>query len=143
MKSSVMAAMAAFASLVCWGASAQDIGGTWLTPEADSHVTITPCGDGFCGEISWLKEPNDASGKAKLDKQNENEALRTRPILGLPMIRGLKPVAAGSYDDGNIYNPRDGATYASEARLVNSDTLEVKGCVLFFCKAQTWTRVAN
>jgi uncharacterized protein (DUF2147 family) len=120
-------------------AAADGIVGTWLTPEQDSKITIEPCGDAYCGHISWLKAPLDDKGQPKVDINNKKDELKSRPILGMPMISGLKPNADGGWEDGTIYNPRDGATYASKASL-DGDVLKVKGCVLFFCKAQDWTR---
>ncbi|MCP5367410.1 MAG: DUF2147 domain-containing protein [Hyphomicrobiales bacterium] len=120
---------------------AADILGTWLTKGGKSHVTIEPCGERFCGKIVWMKEPNDAAGKPKLDKENSDEALRSRPILGLPLLTGFKKNGAREWDGGQIYNPEDGKTYRSELELKSDHELGVSGCVLFFCKEQLWTRV--
>ena len=45
------------------------------------------------------------------------------------------------WDDGTIYNPKDGKTYSSTLTLTKPDELEVDGCVMIFCKTQVWTRV--
>ena len=44
--------------------------------------------------VAWLREPNDDDGKPKLDKQNSNTALRTRPDEG-SAPRGWRGAAAG------------------------------------------------
>jgi len=122
--------------------AANDVLGTWETVEGKSHVQITNCGSQkYCGEIVWLKKPNDEQGKPLTDINNTDEALRTRPILNMQLLRDLEKVGTNEWDDGYIYNPEDGQTYSSEMSLVDADTLQVKGCVLFFCEAQIWKRV--
>ncbi|TNE41388.1 MAG: DUF2147 domain-containing protein [Alphaproteobacteria bacterium] len=122
-------------------AHAADATGVWSTVENKSHVKIELCGDKLCGRIIWLKEPNDDEGKPKLDKNNTDAELRKRPIIGLKLLSGFVKDGKGGWDDGEIYNPEDGKTYGSSMELDGTDKLDVKGCVLFFCKSQVWTRV--
>ena len=129
------------ALLISSTAALADVTGVWSTVEGKSHVKIEPCGDKFCGKIIWLKEPNTPEGKPKTDEHNSDEALRSRPILGLELLSGLVPESKNDWDDGEIYNPEDGKTYASEMTLVSPNELHVKGCVLFICKTQVWTKV--
>ena len=118
-----------------------DVTGIWSTVEGKSHVKIEPCGDKFCGKIVWLKEPLTEAKVDKTDMKNEDPKLQGRKILGLPLLKGFEPDGENEWDDGTIYNPEDGKTYSSSLTLVNPTTLDVKGCVLFFCKTQTWTKV--
>lgn len=118
-----------------------DVTGTWSTVENKSHVKIEPCGDKFCGKIIWLKEPDTKDGKPKTDENNTNEALKGRPILGMELLNGFVAAGSNEWDDGTIYNPEDGKTYSSTLTLADPKKLEVKGCVLFFCKTQEWSRV--
>ncbi len=123
------------------GALANDVVGVWETVEGKSHVEITNCGDNkYCGTIIWLKEPNTDKGTPKLDVNNQDENLQNRPIVGIQILKDLEKVGENEWDDGTIYNPEDGQIYGSEMVLTDPDTLEVSGCVLFICKAQTWTR---
>ncbi len=123
-------------------AASADVIGIWETVEGKSHVEITSCeGDKFCGKIIWLKEPNDEKGKPKVDINNQDEKLRSRPIIGINLLSGLEKTGDQEWDDGSIYNPEDGNTYSSEMRLKEPDVLEVEGCVLFICKKQIWNRV--
>ncbi len=122
--------------------AANEVIGVWETVEGKSHVQIKSCGDKkYCGEIIWLKKPNDKQGRPLKDINNTDEKLRDRPILTLQLLRDLEKVGKNEWDDGYIYNPEDGQTYSSEMNLVDQDTLQVRGCVLFFCKSQIWKRV--
>lgn len=131
------------AMMVTASPSFAGIDGLWSTVDDKSRVAISACGDRVCGEISWLKEPNDTSGNPKADLNNQDEKLKTRPILGLKLLHSFKPVGESRWDDGKIYNPEDGKTYSSTMELVSEDVLEVKGCVFIFCKSQVWNRVAE
>ena len=124
------------------GALAADPFGVWLNGRKDAHVKLYPCNkDELCGEIVWLKRPNDKDGKPRRDVKNDDESLRKRPMLGLKVIWGLEDQGGGEWEDGDIYNARDGETYDGEVEVINTNTIEVSGCVWFVCKTETWTRV--
>ncbi len=72
------------------GLARADAIGLWATVEAKSHVKIEVCGNFLCGTIVWLKEPNDDTGVAKRDRNNKDESLRDRPIIGLTLLEGFK-----------------------------------------------------
>jgi uncharacterized protein (DUF2147 family) len=123
-------------------AFADDAVGVWLTEGGKSRVEIAPCAeDKYCGTIVWLKDPNNEDGTPKLDVNNQDEALRDRPIVGLDLVKGFTEEEEGKYRGGQIYNPEDGKTYSAKMTVQDPDTLEVEGCVLFFCKGTVWTRV--
>ena len=37
--------------------------GVWSTAEGKSHVRVSRCGTNLCGNVIWLKVPNDEAGK--------------------------------------------------------------------------------
>ena len=118
-----------------------DLAAQWLTEGGKSRVEIGACPNAptqLCGKIVWLREPTNPDGSAKVDKENSDENLKKRPILGLQMLRDFK-WDGEKWDDGYIYNPDDGKEYDSVIRIKGAGELEVKGCVLFLCKRQAWT----
>ncbi len=120
---------------------ASGIEGIWRTEEGRSHITITRCGTGYCGYISYLAEPNDASGQAKRDVNNENPVYRDRLLLGLTIITDLQPLESQGFWKGKIYNPEDGDVYSATISP-HPDGLKVEGCVAYvLCGSQIWTRV--
>ena len=59
---------------------------------------------------------------------------------GCTVVSDFRREAAGQWVDGKIYDPNDGKTYKSKMSVGADGTLKVSGCVLVFCKAQSWTR---
>jgi uncharacterized protein (DUF2147 family) len=118
--------------------------GTWLTEDKSSHVVFQPCDLDDCGQVVWLREPTDPeTGKPWRDKFNPDEPLRRRPLVGLSMITGLKPVGESRWE-GRLYNPLDGQTYTGRLAILGPDRLQLKGCALagLICSTEVWTRVA-
>lgn len=133
------AALIAGASLMMIdSAAAQSPTGNWSTGKA--RVRIADCGGALCATITALNEPNDEEGKPKVDKNNANAALRSRKIVGISILSGMKAAGENSWK-GSIYNPEDGKTYSANMSVAGS-TLKVQGCALggLICKSQTWSR---
>jgi len=137
----ILAALLAAPSARAEGAG--DAGGTWLTQAGDARVRVSKCSGGICGVIVGLRDPIDpATGKPQVDDKNPNPALRKRPIVGLPLFRGMRPVGPGKWS-GQIYNADDGSTYASNIAVSSPNRLRVEGCVGPLCGGETWTRVGR
>ncbi len=123
-----------------------DIGGRWATPGFGSIVEFAPCTDGkdtLCGRILWLWEEADASKRTRTDKRNPDQSLRSRTLVGIEIVRGLRQTAPGVWSDGALYNPDDGRTYVGAIKL-RDGLLELKGCALgVFCQTQVWRRAAE
>ena len=117
--------------------------GIWQTQAGDARVKISKCGGDICAVVVSLREPIDpATGKPQVDNKNPNPSLANRPIIGLPLFSGMRPVAAGKWS-GQIYNADDGSSYASSVTITGDSTLRVEGCVGALCGGETWTRVGR
>jgi uncharacterized protein (DUF2147 family) len=139
----VVALVAAVLSAAPASAQGTEPIGVWLTEKGDARVKVTKCGNGLCGVVVWLKEPIDrATGQPQLDDKNPNPALRTRPVIGIPLFIGMRPSASGKWT-GQIYNADDGGTYVSHVSFETDDALRVEGCVGMICGGETWTRVGR
>ena len=124
-------------------ALAADPTGTWLTQTGGSRIRIADCGGALCGTIIWLKEPNDPdTGKPKTDKNNSDAAKRSRPLLGVQIVLGMKPAGADKWT-GQVYNAEDGKTYSGNLTVTGAGSLTLQGCALggLVCKGQNWTKV--
>jgi uncharacterized protein (DUF2147 family) len=117
--------------------------GVWKTGEGTAMVRIYKNGEKYQGKIVWLKEPNDPeTGKPKQDKNHPDEVNRTRPILGMINIWGFSFKEKDLWEDGNIYDPKNGSTYSCTIKMINPNTLEVRGYigVSIIGRTDTWTR---
>lgn len=136
--------IAAALSLAAGPALAADsVEGVWLVQDKAAKVRIAPCPAQpaeLCGEIVWLRAPTGENGQPKTDAHNPDASLRSRPLMGLTMIRGFRQVEPGRWEGGKIYDPKSGKTYASKLRATPDGALKVDGCVMMICKTQTWTR---
>jgi Delta7-sterol 5-desaturase len=122
-----------------------DLRGEWATQGYGARVLVKACphaAEQLCGTITWLWTPLDAAGKPVADARNPEPARRERPLLGLDMLSDFKPTSQDpAVLEGKIYNPEDGRTYNATMRVLGSQWLEVKGCVLVFCSRQVWRRL--
>jgi uncharacterized protein (DUF2147 family) len=114
--------------------------GEWLTQSGTAKVKMAPCASDaarLCGNVSWVK---DAASAKATDTNNPDAKLKTRPIMGLPMLWGFKSSAPGKWTGGKIYDPQTGKTYDSKVSVNPNGTLKVEGCVAVICQAQTWKK---
>ena len=117
--------------------AADPIAGRWVTPERDSVIAIAPCGSSMCGRIAkYLKVPE--GGADQRDVYNPDRSKRSRKVLGLNVLSGLKE--DGDLWRGTIYDPRSGKSYRSVVRRLSDGRLQVKGCLGPFCQTQVWSR---
>jgi uncharacterized protein (DUF2147 family) len=132
-----LAGAAAIAALAVPALAADPISGRWVTQEKNAIVTIGQCGSSVCGKISkFLETPPD--GANQRDVNNPDKSLRSRKLMGLPVLTDLRE--DGDLWRGDIYDPEAGKTYRSVIRRKGANRLEVKGCVGPFCQTQIWTR---
>lgn len=120
--------------------------GLWVTERYAAQVRIAPCPqapDSLCGTIVWLWDPLDEDGQPKRDRENPDPNQRQRPLVGTAILQGFRASGAGQWQGGRIYNPEDGTHYEGTLRLKGRGLLEVTGCVLMFCRSQTWRSAAS
>ena len=122
-------------------AKADAITGQWTTAGGLSKIEIYRCGEEYCGKIVWLKEP-EKDGKPKVDENNPDQSLKSRPLLGLEILRGFTFDGEDVWRGGKIYDPKSGNDYSAKMTLVDEHTMELRGYVLMplFGRTETWTR---
>ena len=133
---SFLVVLAAIAGLtaVATPASAQDAPftyGVWRNPKNTVHVEIKPCGGGrACGNVVW------ANDDAKADARKGG----TPTLIGLQLLRDFQLQKNGSWK-GRVFVPDLNMTLSGTADFPDPTTMKAKGCLLLFCKSQTWRRV--
>jgi uncharacterized protein (DUF2147 family) len=111
--------------------------GEWITEEGEGRVRIIRCGQALCGVVAG-GNPNET------DRHNPDPAKRNRPVDGMTVLIDMKP-AKNNHWEGQVYDARNGKTYASNISLKSADVLRVEGCVFggLFCGSQNWTRAKD
>ena len=104
---------------------AQDVVGKWKLEDGTAIVEVYRQGDAFNGKIVWLQHPTEADGSPAVDNNNPDSKLRSRQLIGLNMLSGLKE-CGDEYSGGTIYDPGNGKTYYCSMK-VDGDVLKVRG----------------
>ena len=91
----------------------------------------------------WLKEPLYADGTPKRDKKNPVETKKNVPLLGYTNLLGFVYKGNNSWAEGTIYDPENGSTYKCVIKLVDENTIDVRGFigVEVVGRTETWKRV--
>ena len=123
MKKIIISMVAMLAPLAA--AFAQDVVGKWKLDDGSAIVEVYKQGDAFNGKIVWLQDPTEPDGSPAVDTNNPDAKLRSRKLIGLNMLSGLKKSGA-EYTGGSIYDPGNGKTYNCSMK-VEGDVLKVRG----------------
>jgi uncharacterized protein (DUF2147 family) len=126
-KSTIVMLFVAFGSLMAQN-NQDAIIGTWETDAKDAKMEIFKSGDYYYGKLLWGNKVVEADGTtSKKDSKNPDQKLRTRNILGITNLTGLK-FDDGDYVNGKIYDPPSGKTYDCKAWLKNGK-LHLRGYI--------------
>ena len=120
----------------------EDVVGEWYNAEKDAVITIFEENSTLSGKITWMLNPNDEDGNPKTDPLNPDESLRNRARLGMVMMSGLTHIEGNVWDNGELYDPKQGKTYSGMITLKDTNTLNLRGYVgfSFLGRSSTWTR---
>ena len=114
--------------------------GKWLNPNGEDQIWIFKVGDKYFGKLGWIKFP-DKNGKPKVDENNPDLKLRTRPDLNLELLKDFT-FNGSTYEDGTIYDPKSGKTYSCKMTLKGAE-LKIRGYIglSLFGRTEVWTKV--
>ena len=82
------------------------------------------------------------TGKPKTDLLHPDKKLHNRPILGLINIWGFSFDGNESWENGHIYDPKNGKEYKSIITMKDKNTLNVRGYIgiTLMGRNDVWTR---
>jgi uncharacterized protein (DUF2147 family) len=134
-KSTIMMLFVSVTSLIAQN-NQDAIIGTWETDAKDAQMEIFKSGDYYFGKLLWGNKVVETDGKtSKKDTKNPDVKLRTRNIIGIVNLTGLK-FDDGDYLDGKIYDPPSGKTYDCKAWMKNG-RLHLRGYIGLSMLGQT------
>lgn len=121
-----------------------DICGIWWNKDKDAKIRIYYSSGMYWGQIHWLKNPIDTvTNKPKLDKNNPDDTKKTRPVMGLLILKNLVwDDDDQEWDDGDIYDPKSGNTYSLTCTLKDKNNLELRGYlgISLLGRTDVWAR---
>jgi uncharacterized protein (DUF2147 family) len=110
--------------------------GDWIVGNKQARIRVVDCAGSVWGVISWEEKPG-------FDTNNPDPAKRSRPMLGVPIVLGMKPAGPNKWT-GAIYNSAWGKTFSGGLALEKPDTLRITGCLLgFLCGGENWSRATE
>ncbi|MET1056273.1 MAG: DUF2147 domain-containing protein [Pedobacter sp.] len=116
--------------------------GKWINSTGEAHVEIFKTGVKYNGKIVWLKTQKDEKGIVKTDLKNPDVSLRSKPILGMQILRDFV-YEDGKWTDGKIYDPKSGKTYSCNMNIKENGDLNMRGYigVSLLGRSEVWKRV--
>lgn len=111
--------------------------GTWLSEKKDARFQLYKTGNKYYGKIIW------GTGGDTKDSQNPEPKLRSRELIGLVILNDFVYTGNKVWEEGSIYDPREGKTYSCKLTMKDPNILEVRGFigVSIFGRTEKWTRV--
>lgn len=130
-------------SIAGYAQSADAILGKWINPSGEGQIQVYKKGNLFYGKLAWLKSPDDEkTGQPKSDNNNPDKSLQIAPLLGLEILKNFKHDGNNIYEDGTIYDPKNGKTYSCKMTL-DGNKLKIRGYIgiSLLGRSEVWTRV--
>jgi uncharacterized protein (DUF2147 family) len=135
----VIAALVGVASLFAQSNSTTKgdaILGVWSNPAKDAKFEIYKKDNKYFGKIIW------GTGGDTKDSKNPDTKLRNRDLVGLTILKNFVFSGDNTWEDGSIYDPKDGKTYSCKLTLTSANKLDVRGYlgISLFGRTETWTK---
>ena len=128
-------------------AAANRVCGKWEIEEKNLIIQVYSENNQFKAKILWFNDKDDTKELDYwTDNRNPDPALRTRKILGMNVLEKLVYDADNnSWEDGIIYDAKNGRRWNSSAYIDNQGQLKVKGYwkFKFIGKTLTFKRIAG
>ncbi|MEO5991398.1 MAG: DUF2147 domain-containing protein [Ferruginibacter sp.] len=102
---------------------ADDIIGTYMTPENKAMVEVTKKDNKYYGKFLWTKT------EGKLDMNNPVATEKTKPLKGMEFLKGFSFDNKSTWNNGTIYDPENGKTYSCKITADEKGNLSVRGFI--------------
>ena len=134
-----------FVGLLAFSQTNSDILGEWYNAEKTAVITLFEENETVSGKITWMKFPNDDNGNPKADPLNPDDKLKSRARMGMVMMTGFTFTKDGTWDDGELYDPKKGKTYSGMMTLKDINTIDLRGYIgfSFLGRSSAWERKLN
>jgi len=102
-------------------------------------VRIFETNGALYGRLEKLYDPA-AAGRACVKCDDDRKG---KPLIGLDIVRGLRPDGEGTWSGGEILDPESGSTYRATIKLIEGGAkLTVRGYLMvsLLGRSQVWVR---
>ncbi len=133
---------AAFFSISTFSApeDGDQILGTWVNEEQTTHIEIYKKDGQYYGKIVWIPIAEDQDGNPITDRNNPDEELRDRELLGMDILEGFE-YKKGEWKNGTLYSPQRGKSLSPTLVITSDDELNIKVKKGLLRRTITWTRL--
>jgi uncharacterized protein (DUF2147 family) len=114
-----------------------DIVGNYMVPSKDGAIQIYESNGKYFGKIILNK---DAS---KLDINNPDKEKQKRKVLGLTILNDFTFNGEDTWENGTIYDPKNGKTYSCKITRNTNGDLNIRGFIGFSLlgRTETFTKI--
>ena len=123
-----------FLFLISFCSSAQtkkdEVLGKWISTDKSVVVQVYKQGNDFKAKVIWFDERlgSGTPMNSRHDTHNPNGNLRTRKVLGMDILNGLKYNSINRrWENGKIYDASSGRTWDTFAEITDKGELYVRG----------------
>ncbi|RYE11659.1 MAG: DUF2147 domain-containing protein [Sphingobacteriaceae bacterium] len=119
------------AQILTTGVLAQDkILGKWMSVEKNVMVNVYKNGNKYAAKLVWFDDSDDKSKpmNTRVDYKNPDKSLQNRKLIGMEVVDNLAyNPSTNSWENGEIYDAKNGRTWSSAATITSDDVLKVTG----------------
>jgi len=102
--------------------------GKWESTDKTLIIQVYMEDHEFKAKIVWFSDTEGKPMSYWTDRNNPNPALRSRKILGLGVLSGLKYHAnTNTWEDGIVYDSKNGREWNASAYIDKTGELRVRG----------------
>lgn len=116
---------------------AGDVVGNYMNQEGEAIIKIYETSGKYFGKLIWIKNPD------RLDENNPDPKKRTQKRLGMVIMNNFVFDGDDTWEDGTIYDPKNGKTYSCKAERDAKGNLDIRGYIGISLLGRTthWTKV--
>ncbi len=101
---------------------ANDVLGYYMNPSGEAILKIYETAGKYAGKLVWMKHPE------KLDAKNPDKTKQGQKILGSTIMKDFV-FDDGTWEDGSIYDPKNGKTYSCKINRDERGNLSIRGFI--------------
>lgn len=116
---------------------ADNIIGTYMTPENKAMVEIIKRDNKYFGKLAWIET------EGKLDSNNPVASEKTKPLKGMEFLKNFTFDGKNTWGNGTVYNAQNGKTYNCKITCDEKGNLNVRGYLGVSLIGQTsmWVKI--